>query len=81
MTRESWTDTDDKTIRDDIVSIAKEKTGLAIAKAPAFRAAFLKYWPPWFSLYTNGDKPGLYECDIGRRDRHIPVVPGPSVRL
>jgi hypothetical protein len=29
--RESWIDTDDKTIRDDIVSIAKEKTGLPSA--------------------------------------------------
>ena len=31
--RESWIDADDKTIRDDIVSIAKEKTGLTNFKS------------------------------------------------
>jgi hypothetical protein len=40
--RESWTDTDDKTIRDDIVSIAKEKTGLANFKSAGVPRGFLE---------------------------------------
>jgi hypothetical protein len=31
--KESWIDTDDKTIRDDIISTAKEKTGLTNFKS------------------------------------------------
>jgi uncharacterized phage protein gp47/JayE len=40
--RESWTDTDDKTIRDDIVSIAKEKTGLTNFKSTGVLRGFLE---------------------------------------
>jgi uncharacterized phage protein gp47/JayE len=40
--RESWTDTDEKTIRDGIVSIAKEKTGLANFKSTGVPRGFLE---------------------------------------
>jgi uncharacterized phage protein gp47/JayE len=40
--RESWIDTDDKTIRDDIVSIAKEKTGLNNFKSTGVLRGFLE---------------------------------------
>lgn len=40
--QESWIDTDDKTIRDDIVSIAKEKTGLTNFKSTGVLRGFLE---------------------------------------
>jgi uncharacterized phage protein gp47/JayE len=40
--RESWIDTDEKTIRDDIVSIAKEKTGLTNFKSTGVLRGFLE---------------------------------------
>lgn len=40
--RESWIDADDKTIRDDIVSIAKEKTGLTNFKNTGVLRGFLE---------------------------------------
>ena len=40
--RESWIDADDKTIRDDIVSIAKEKTGLTNFKSTGVLRGFLE---------------------------------------
>jgi uncharacterized phage protein gp47/JayE len=40
--RESWIDKDDKTIRDDIVSIAKEKTGLTNFKSTGVLRGFLE---------------------------------------
>jgi hypothetical protein len=40
--RESWIDTDDKTIRDDIVAIAKEKTGLTNFKSTGVLRGFLE---------------------------------------
>jgi uncharacterized phage protein gp47/JayE len=40
--RESWIDTDDKTIRDDIVSLAKEKTGLTNFKSTGALRGFLE---------------------------------------
>jgi uncharacterized phage protein gp47/JayE len=40
--RESWIDTDDKTIRDDIVTIAKEKTGLTNFKSTGVLRGFLE---------------------------------------
>jgi hypothetical protein len=40
--RESWIDADDKTIRDDIVAIAKEKTGLSNFKSSGVLRGFLE---------------------------------------
>lgn len=40
--RESWIDADDKTIRDDIISIAKEKTGLTNFKSTGALRGFLE---------------------------------------
>jgi uncharacterized phage protein gp47/JayE len=40
--KESWIDTDDKTIRDDIVVIAKEKTGLTNFKSTGVLRGFLE---------------------------------------
>jgi uncharacterized phage protein gp47/JayE len=40
--RESWIDTDDKTIRDDIVAIAKEKTGLTNFKSTGVLRGFIE---------------------------------------
>ena len=40
--RDSWIDADDKTIRDDIVSIAKEKTGLTNFKSTGVLRGFLE---------------------------------------
>ena len=40
--RESWIDTDDKTIRDDIVSIAKENTKLTNFKSTGVLRGFIE---------------------------------------
>jgi hypothetical protein len=51
--RESWIGTDDKTIRDDIVSIAKEKTGLTNFKSTGVLRGFLEVLAAVVFLYIK----------------------------